>query len=365
MAESLAFAGAEVLLIARTRRADYAFASSGSHQFYGVQENFRIATYSWQNKSPLGALFFAFRGLFRILRFRPDLVVSRNLLGSWLVSFLGFSVVHEAHSPEFLEGTLQRFLVRTMMKRKSVKALVVISRSLREYFDNSGLMADTPVAVLPDGATEYEPTSPRAVQRRREFRVGYAGSIYAGRGIGFIASLAQTCHWAVFEVAGGAPGVVQKLRAKYKGIRNLSFLGHLSPSNVPDFLRSCDVLLAPYQATTADGVGTVTVEWMSPLKIFEYMAVGRPIISSDLPALREVLQNDVNAFLVGPNDVSAWTAALVFIRENPQVAARVAASAAREIRDVYAWRIRAKRVLSLVEERHTPSCLRFRGEEAS
>ncbi len=58
---------------------------------------------------------------------------------------------------------------------------------------------------------------------------------------------------------------------------------------------------------------------MSPLKLFEYMAHGLPIVSSDLPALREVLENESNALLCDPDDIVAWVSAIERLRSSLQL----------------------------------------------
>ena len=76
-------------------------------------------------------------------------------------------------------------------------------------------------------------------------------------------------------------------------------------------MAACDVLLMPYQRSVSIGVaGHDTARWMSPMKMFEYLASGTPVISSDLPVLREVLADGRNALLAAPDDPGAWLAAL-------------------------------------------------------
>ncbi len=88
-----------------------------------------------------------------------------------------------------------------------------------------------------------------------------------------------------------------------------------------DLLRSYDVLIAPYQEKVCvHGGGGDVATWMSPLKIFEYMAAGRPIVASDLPVLREILEDGRNALLVSPGDVDAWCIALNKLRNHPDIA---------------------------------------------
>jgi glycosyltransferase involved in cell wall biosynthesis len=79
------------------------------------------------------------------------------------------------------------------------------------------------------------------------------------------------------------------------------------------------------------------------MKMFEYMAAERLTISSDLPVIREVL-NDSNAALCGPEDVDAWESALRRAQREPQWAASLARQARAEVEE-YTWRKRVRHVL--------------------
>ena len=111
-----------------------------------------------------------------------------------------------------------------------------------------------------------------------------------------------------------------------------------------------DILLMPYQEKVSIGVkGHDTAQWMSPMKMFEYMATGLPIISSDLPSLREVLQNKKNALLVSPSDPRAWCDALDCLSLDSELACRIGKKAYQDYKDKYTWGARARKIISLLE----------------
>jgi glycosyltransferase involved in cell wall biosynthesis len=84
-------------------------------------------------------------------------------------------------------------------------------------------------------------------------------------------------------------------------------------------------------------------QYTSPLKLFEYMASGRPIVASDLPVLREILSDGENALLCPPDSVEAFTAAIRRLRDEPGLGARLAEQAWRDVQ-TYSWDERARRV---------------------
>ena len=79
--------------------------------------------------------------------------------------------------------------------------------------------------------------------------------------------------------------------------------------------------------------------------MFEYMSVGVPIISSDLPVLREILIDKHNCLLVDPEDIMCWSSALNEILNNKLFSEKISENAYREFRQKYTWEYRAKRIM--------------------
>jgi glycosyltransferase involved in cell wall biosynthesis len=84
---------------------------------------------------------------------------------------------------------------------------------------------------------------------------------------------------------------------------------------------------------------------MSPLKLFEYMSWGKPILCSDLPVLREVIEDGRNGLLLPPDDPTAWAAALCRLMDNPDEGERLGNKARADFLARHTWRQRANRVL--------------------
>jgi len=93
------------------------------------------------------------------------------------------------------------------------------------------------------------------------------------------------------------------------------------------------------------GGGTNLADWMSPLKMFEYMAQGKAIIASDLPVLREVLRDGENALLCDPDDPAAWAEALTGLAGQRQRLTELGDCARRDFLNSYSWDQRARHIL--------------------
>ncbi len=113
---------------------------------------------------------------------------------------------------------------------------------------------------------------------------------------------------------------------------------------MPLHLWAGDILLMPY------GASCPTVAWMSPLKMFEYMAAARPILASDLPAIREILDHGRTAWLTPPDSGEALAQGVREILADPQRAGDMAAAARAKVED-YSWDRRVARILDFVAGR--------------
>jgi len=117
----------------------------------------------------------------------------------------------------------------------------------------------------------------------------------------------------------------------------ITFTGLIPPADVAARLRECDVLTLPNPASAISNAFT------SPLKLFEYMASGRPIVASDLPSIREVLRHEDNALLVEPGNPQALVAGIARLKEDAALGRRLADQARIDVRE-FTWARRAERL---------------------
>ena len=122
----------------------------------------------------------------------------------------------------------------------------------------------------------------------------------------------------------------------------LKFVDRIPNVEVPLWIRSFDIATAPFPMSEHYAY------YMSPLKLFEYMAGQVPIVSTDIPAIREILRPGENAWLVPPGDPKALAKGLQYLLENPASAERLAKQAWRDVQQ-YTWKRRAAAILRLLE----------------
>ncbi len=350
MCDALGDIGYAVTLLSPTTELHFFNGVDALRKLYGIKGTF-TALRIWEPQMRGGGWLHDRLLRLAMWRSRPDLVYGRHLHDCLVAAQGGYPTVHETHMPVWdrdHDGFRRDF--EALLEQPAFRALVVISKALADAFVERYPTLEKRIIVDPDAAPEWPSSAPLARSGREQLRVLYVGSLYPGKGMELLAKLAPRCPWAQFMVIGGAQAEIGGWRgALPEGTENLEFLGRMPHTAVRQHMASADVLVAPYQRSVKVHGNTGNVaRWMSPLKLFEYMAAGRPIVCSDLPVIREVLVNERNALLVDPDDVEAWEDALRRIVSSPQPAQEMADRARREYERRYTWRARAKRVMDAV-----------------
>jgi glycosyltransferase involved in cell wall biosynthesis len=183
--------------------------------------------------------------------------------------------------------------------------------------------------------------------------IGYVGQLYQGRGIDLILKLAEKIKCAKFVIIGGKSEDLRywKSLTERRKIENVKFLGFIPNNQLPQKMREVDIFLMPHQKKVApSGNKGDIARFTSPMKMFEYMATGKPIVASNLPVLQEVLKHKINCIIVPHDKVGDWQKAVEFLVENPQVAEGIGRWARKEVEQKYTWDLRADKILKLFEK---------------
>lgn len=139
----------------------------------------------------------------------------------------------------------------------------------------------------------------------------YSGNLYPGRGLDIILHLAKRFPSVNFAIAGGDISSVNLLKEKAENIKNIHVIGRLGFKQVVKLLLSGDILLMPYERKVGISNGGVHQDtFIGPLKLYEYLAAGKPIIASDSKGLTEVLIHEENSLLADPENLAQWEQSL-------------------------------------------------------
>jgi glycosyltransferase involved in cell wall biosynthesis len=360
---ALARRGHEVTLVVRP---DTAPAARDPLEFYGLPPapNLRIMRIAATGPARIKRLRFLLGILPVATADRKAVVLTRDLGAAALLLQLPKSrrprVVYESHGvstvvarematllgkPELAPSAakLRRLDRRERLVWRQAAAYVTITRALATEL--AGTYGQRPnVFVVPDGARE-RPEVPLNDSGR--FIAGYAGHLYPWKGVDIFVRALAHAHDVDGLIVGGHPGEADLMRVTAL-VRDLGLeqrvriTGLLAPAEVAASLAPASVLVLPNPPSA------ISERYTSPLKLFDYLTIGRAIVASDLLAIREILDDGTTAMLVPAGDERALAAALTELQADP---ARTAALArgARALAARYTWDARAERIEAALE----------------
>ncbi|MDI6768594.1 MAG: glycosyltransferase [Anaerolineales bacterium] len=289
----------------------------------------------------------------RARRLEADLLYAWPVQSAALGLLAGLPVMLEMH--DFPAGGFGRLWYHLFLRLPGKKRLLPITHALRRELERRyrPALTDEQVVIAPDGVDleryEHLP-DPQPARRQLGLPPGptvvCTGHLYAGRGAGIFLTLAARFPEVNFLWVGGRPQEVDEWRgrAAASGLRNVTFSGFVPNARIPLYQAAADILLMPYERTVSTSSGGDTADICSPMKMFEYMAAGRAILSSYLPVLREVL-NENNAVFCPPDDAAAWESSLGELLLADAKRRQALGQRARADVKGYSWTARARRIL--------------------
>jgi len=351
--------------------------------WYGVERNFKLellpardvshlarylpkaARQFWRRTAwRLSVLDFTLRLILRIRKEWPDMVYSRDAVILWALSHAlpGISgrCFFEAHT--LPASALSRWIHRSLARKTG--GMVALTSCLLERLRRIKAVSKH-VVVAHDGVdlSRFELPERQDGARARldmpedDFLVGYVGqaeTLGQDKGLALLAE-------SVARIAGREPGIrlalvgpaVEELAGIRQILRDhglpadlLLTPGWVNPGEIPLYLKAFSVCVLPLPAAPHFACAA------SPLKLFEYMASGTPLIASQLPATEEVLSDGEHAILVAPGSVEALEGALQRVRHDPALGQRLGAAAARAVQQ-FTWERRAQHILSMIDAAST------------
>ncbi len=214
---------------------------------------------------------------------------------------------------------------------------------LARYPETNGKVHRVPNGVNP--ARFPQNINPSLPAKSGTFTVGFVGSLKPWHGLNILTEafmfLNNKAPNARLLVVGDGPelmNLVKDLQAKNL-LASTVFAGTVAPSEIPGLLASMDVGVAPYP--------NLDDFYFSPLKVYEYMAAGLPVVASRLGDLSELIQDGVNGFLVSPGDPVALTAVLDRLRSDEDLRIRIGRAARSSMLPSHSWDTVVRRMLDL------------------
>jgi len=322
---------------------------------YGVTTEFPI---NWIGFVPaFKKLDFVITSLRQAKKQQAELVYTRLLWAAVMGVIFRFPVFLEIHDRPV--GHMGSRLLKRFATMQGSKRIVLITRALRKILESEYQLSFKPeeVIIAPDGVDlERYRQNLNSVEARaklglaEKFTAVYSGGFYEGRGLSTLKELAQRFPDVQFIWVGGREDVVFKWEEdlEKEGIYNILLTGFIDNNQLPLYQMAADILLMPYGKMVAGSSGGDIAGVSSPMKMFEYMASGRVILTSDILVLREVL-NEKNAAFYIPEDIDDLVKKFTELMNNESMREELSRRAFLDVQQ-YSWQDRMSKIMHAMEK---------------
>lgn len=312
---SLKFSSTELLLFNinknisfRTLKKNYILRGKKSFLMRNIFQN--------QNKiNFLKRIIFGFKVATYLKDKKKSFIITRSLISSFFLSL--FKISHSTEIHNEIRGLTKFLLINlNFINSQYVEKVIFISSKLSTKFKVKKKI------ILHDAVDITNFKKPKYKKNLKN--VGYLGSFYKGRGIELIIEVAKKNLNLNFYLIGKDKNFIfdKKLTS------NIKVLDHVPYSKVPNLLFNLDILLMPYQKIVQINSKSLnTASYCSPLKMFDYLASGKIIISSNLPGITEILKDKINSLIVESNNVNQWDDAIKTILKNKALSKKISLNA--------------------------------------
>ncbi len=325
-------------------------------RYYDVDELFELRFFRSlypTHRGPEKAAHALRMALYRGLR-SYDVVYTRNIPFFFAGALAGLPMVYETYRPWPTQYPALAPLFRRAMRADSFIGAVFHSHYCRERYLEIGVPAER-VRAIYNGYDRRRFEPPRSVAEARQalglpgdrLAVGYTGRILPEKGMDVVLELARRRPEVLFLLVG-ADGEDDTIEREACDLDNVHIFGWQSYCELPRFLYASDILLIPPTLVALEKARNTVL----PMKLFQYLAAGRPVLAPRAPDTAELLRHGTNAMLVEPDDLDAACAGLDRLRESAELRRRLGDAALTLARDL-TWEQRAAKILAFIEARRS------------
>src|SRR3989338_2449746 len=354
MCEAFAACGAEVTLVLSRRKNVIA---GDVFAYYGILRNFDvqyIPVWDLVGKGFFGywltQLSFSFGLLRHFWSKKTGMVITRDELSGWMMSKRGFRVFYDMH------GFPERWRSFSKVAMKQMAGIICTNEwKIGKLRDAFGIQEDM-LLLARNGfdASAFDRDISKEDARRSVGLpldgniVMYTGHLYDWKGVDVLARAASSVRDALVVIVGGTAGQVADFQKRHRDIANLVVIGHKPHADMPLYLKAADGLVIPNSRISKNARAIpYSIYDTSPIKLFEYMASKRPIVASNLPSIREVVDEETAVFFEpdNPRDLARSIRAVLHDADGSARRALRAFDKSRE----YTWERRARRILQFMQ----------------
>jgi glycosyltransferase involved in cell wall biosynthesis len=287
-------------------------------------------------------LFYNLTYSIKILRFLTknkykEIIISRSILPALILALMNFKVILEIHT-EIRGFTKIIFeITKKIISTKNLK-FVLIHKKLNEK-----LFLKKNQFIILDDCVDLRDFK---FKTKTKYECVYTGSYVDGKGINTILEIAKLLPTIKFNLYGNIKTLNNDLFMKIKNMNNIILNNYVTYNKIPKILKSNKILLMPYEKQIGVLIKNLDVsDYISPLKLFDYLASGSIILATKKEAYSHVLKNNYNCFLINSYDALVWSEKIESIMSNRKNAKKLKLNAINTAKK-YNWSNRCQKIIN-------------------
>ena len=258
-------------------------------------------------------------------------------LFSFLKKYLNLFIIYEVHEIFSLKNKKLYKIEKNLLNTSDL--IICITERLKKEILTIFQIDSQKIHVIPDAVRDDWLN----IKNEKEEYIFYAGSLKKWKGVDVLIKAMKYLPGEKLLIAGNGEEFsnLQNMVKKENLQDRIKFLGYVPHAEIPKFLSKAKILVLP-------NVEEDTSVFTSPLKLFEYMAAGKPIVASDIPSLREILKHEENAYLVKPRNPIVLAEGIKKVLYDKKLRRKISLKAKEEVKK-YTYSIRAQKIKKLIE----------------
>lgn len=321
--------------------------------YYGIKTSFRVTPITLSGgvaRRPLHGLLAATYAQKKRNEF--DFALTRDLVFAWFAArVFGIPTVYDAHHPPV--NLMAERIIGSFSRSKSLLGMSFNSEGLRKIYSRLGIAGQKPVVAHNgfereafEGECDISSLRARLGLPLDRKIVCYCGNTYRGRGLEILVCAAAQMPEVEFLIVGGRErdNALWREMARQSGAANFRMDGFVAQREVSAYLLASDILVMPYSSGVTIRDGTEAGEFTSPLKLFEYMAAGKPIVATGVPSVLEILRPGENSVVAPPDNAEEFIRVLGLVLGDPELCTRISERARLDAAE-YTWEKRVEKII--------------------
>ena len=272
---------------------------------------------------------------------KNSLIISRSILPALILNILGLKTILEVHT-ELRGLTKIIFLISKYLISIDKFKFILIHRNL-----NNKLVLQKKQFIVLDDCVDLRDFNFKA---KKKNQCAYTGSFVKGKGVEIIIKISKKLPNVKFNLYGNKRTLNSSLHDEIRNSKNIVLNNYVTYNRIPMILKTNKVLLMPYEKEAGVLIDDLDVSsYISPLKLFDYLASGSIIIASRKKAYNHILKNSYNCFLINSFNEDEWSKKIVKIINNKFKSNKISINSIKTAKK-FSWLDRCQKILEFANK---------------